>query len=60
MEEVPRDYVVESFEEKLNAAYQELSFVNKILFHMQDYIVLVTIVTFVLGYIAGMNFGKFW
>lgn len=60
MEETPKDYEVPTFPELLEQEYNDLSIVGKIIYYMQDHIVLFVASSFVLGYIIGAAFGKFW
>lgn len=56
-EEKPKDYVAQSFNEALQEAYESLGFKEKIMYHMQDHVIKVTLFSLVIGYLAGDYFG---
>jgi hypothetical protein len=56
--EQPKDY--EELVAYLDSGYDELTLFSKILYHLQDYIILVIGVSLALGYLLGLTFGKFW
>lgn len=56
----PKDYIVQSFDELLKEEYESLSLINKILYHMQNHMIKVILINFVIGYTIGVILGKFW
>lgn len=58
-DEQPVDYEVPTFEEVLEREYKALSFFGKVIYHLQDYVVLAVTLSGVAGYAAGATFGWF-
>ena len=67
--EQPKDYLEEdeddlpeipTFEEFLESEYQDLTIVQKFMYHLQDYIFLALFTAFLGGYLTGIRFGVFW
>ena len=49
-----------TIEQWLSEGYKELSFVEKILYHIQLHAFLTILGSLIVGYFAGATFGKFW
>jgi len=58
-QEQPKDYEIE-IERVFEETYNALPFYKKILYHLQDFILLALVTAFLAGYLAGITFGKFW
>jgi len=51
--EQPKDYEVISFEEMLEQEYQSLTVFQKLVYHLQDYVLVYIVAAFAAGYLAG-------
>ncbi len=58
--EVEDEFKPETFEDWINQGYKELNFFSKLLYHLQDHIILTIFSSLIVGYLAGTYFGKFW
>ena len=53
-EEQPKDFVPQTFEEFWKDEFDQLNIWQKIYYHWQEYTI------YIIGYFAGMTYGKFW
>ena len=61
MEQQAKDYEeVPTFEELLKEEFGNLNLYEKILYHLQDYVILAIASSLVAGYVTGATFGRFW
>jgi hypothetical protein len=58
--EQPKDYIVEQMNKELEEAYAELPFYLKVIVKIQNHMFLTVLSSILLGYLAGMTYGKFW
>lgn len=65
--EQPRDYVdpveevpVQTIDDWFAEEYAKLGFFERVLYRMQNHVILVMIISITLGYLAGTYFGTFW
>lgn len=56
--EQPKDYEVQTFEEALEEAYVSMTFYEKVVYFLQDYILPALFAALAVGYLAGVYFGK--
>ena len=59
-EEQPKDFVPQTFEEFWKDEFDQLNIWQKIYYHWQEYTIYITLASLVIGYFAGMTYGKFW
>lgn len=58
--EQPKDYAEIALEAMFEDAYKKLTGYQKTLLYMANHIFLTIASSLILGYLAGMTFGKFW
>lgn len=58
MEEQPKDYEIQSFEELLAEEYKNLNKFQRGIYHIQDYVLVYIFAAFAAGYLAGLFVGN--
>lgn len=60
MEEQPKDFVPQKFEDFLRDEYKYLTLSQKIMYQLQEHVFLVILGSLTIGYYTGTILGKFW
>ena len=58
--EQPKDYEIQTFEEMFEQEFKNLTLSERVMYHLQNHVVLLILLSFAGGYLAGTYFGVFW